>query len=37
MICQKGIIEREERYLTRKFGNEYLEYQSKVRRWIGYK
>jgi protein-S-isoprenylcysteine O-methyltransferase Ste14 len=37
IVCQKGIIEREERYLTRKFGNEYLEYQSKVRRWIGYK
>jgi protein-S-isoprenylcysteine O-methyltransferase Ste14 len=34
MICQKGIIEREEKYLTRKFGNEYLDYQSKVRRWI---
>jgi protein-S-isoprenylcysteine O-methyltransferase Ste14 len=34
MICQKGIIEREESYLTRKFGNEYLDYQSKVRRWI---
>jgi protein-S-isoprenylcysteine O-methyltransferase Ste14 len=37
MICQKGIIEREESYLARKFGNEYLDYQSKVRRWIGYK
>lgn len=35
MVCQKGIIEREEKYLTRKFGNEYLDYQSKVRRWIG--
>jgi protein-S-isoprenylcysteine O-methyltransferase Ste14 len=34
MVCQKGIIEREEKYLTRKFGNEYLDYQSKVRRWI---
>ena len=34
MVCQKGIIEREERYLTRKFGNEYLVYLSKVRRWI---
>jgi protein-S-isoprenylcysteine O-methyltransferase Ste14 len=34
IVCQKGIIEREERYLTRKFGNEYLDYQSKVRRWL---
>jgi protein-S-isoprenylcysteine O-methyltransferase Ste14 len=34
MIVQKGIIEREEKYLTRKFGNEYLNYKSKVRRWL---
>jgi len=34
LICQKGIIEREEKYLTRKFGNEYLNYKEKVRRWI---
>lgn len=34
LICQKGIIEREEKYLTRKFGDEYLNYKSKVRRWI---
>jgi protein-S-isoprenylcysteine O-methyltransferase Ste14 len=33
-IVQKGIIEREEKYLTRKFGNEYLNYKSKVRRWL---
>jgi protein-S-isoprenylcysteine O-methyltransferase Ste14 len=33
-ICQKGIIEREEKYLTQKFGDEYLSYKSKVRRWI---
>jgi protein-S-isoprenylcysteine O-methyltransferase Ste14 len=37
MVCQKGIIEREEKYLTRKFGNEYLDYHSKVRRWFGNK
>lgn len=34
IVVQKGIIEREEKYLTRKFGNEYLNYKSKVRRWI---
>jgi len=33
-IVQKGIIEREENYLTRKFGEEYLQYQSIVRRWF---
>lgn len=34
IIVQKGIIEREEKYLTRKFGDEYLKYKSNVRRWI---
>ena len=34
ILVQKGIIEREEKYLTRKFGAEYLAYKSKVRRWI---
>src|SRR5215813_7058993 len=29
-----GVILREERYLERKFSNEYLWYKSRVRRWI---
>jgi protein-S-isoprenylcysteine O-methyltransferase Ste14 len=34
VLVQKGIIEREEAYLTRKFGKEYLNYKAKVSRWI---
>ncbi|GAB3907110.1 hypothetical protein GCM10028803_40600 [Larkinella knui] len=33
-VVQKGIIEREEQYLTRKFGDEYLSYKAQVRRWL---
>ncbi|GAC1344577.1 MAG: isoprenylcysteine carboxylmethyltransferase family protein [Ktedonobacteraceae bacterium] len=29
-----GVIEREEQYLERKFGEQYLSYKSSVRRWI---
>lgn len=29
-----GLILREERYLERRFGAEYLDYRSRVRRWI---
>ena len=34
VILQKGVIEREERYLERKFGDEYKRYRTKVRRWL---
>lgn len=34
VVVQRGVIEREERYLERKFGEEYLSYKSRVRRWL---
>ena len=34
VLVQRGVIEREERYLERKFGDDYLEYKRQVRRWI---
>jgi len=34
LVTQRGVIEREERYLERKFGEEYLNYKGRVRRWI---
>ena len=34
IVMQRGVIEREERYLERKFGEKYLSYKSRVRRWI---
>lgn len=33
-VMRVGVIEREERYLERKFGERYLSYKAKVRRWI---
>ena len=34
VVTQRELIEREERYLERTFGEEYLDYKRKVRRWI---
>ncbi len=33
-VVHYGVILREERYLERKFGQEYLDYKSRVRRWL---
>ena len=34
LVLQKFVIAREEAYLTRRFGDEYLAYQRRVRRWV---
>ena len=33
-VIHTGVIAREERYLERKFGGEYLRYKATVRRWL---
>jgi len=33
-IIQEYVIKREEKYLDRRFGQEYFDYRSKVRRWL---
>jgi len=33
-VVQSYVIKREEKYLERRFGQAYLDYKSKVRRWI---
>src|SRR5437763_3594378 len=33
-VMQRGVIEREERYLEQTFGAEYRQYRARVRRWI---
>jgi protein-S-isoprenylcysteine O-methyltransferase Ste14 len=34
VVIQRGVIAREEAYLERTFGEEYLRYKVQVRRWI---
>ena len=34
IVIHYGVIAREERYLERKFGDEYLSYKATVRRWV---
>jgi protein-S-isoprenylcysteine O-methyltransferase Ste14 len=34
LVMRRKVIDREERYLTMRFGNAYLEYQLGVRRWL---
>ena len=34
IVMHRGVIKREERYLEKKFGEEYLRYKEQVRRWI---
>ena len=34
LVTQSELIEREERYLERTFGEEYLAYKRRVRRWL---
>ncbi len=33
-VIHRGVIEREERYLERVFGEDYLSYKTRVRRWV---
>jgi protein-S-isoprenylcysteine O-methyltransferase Ste14 len=33
-VMNRGVIDREEEYLERCFGDEYLRYKARVRRWI---
>lgn len=34
VVIDRGVIAREERYLERKFGEEYVQYTDRGRRWI---
>ena len=34
LLIRFGVIAREERYLENKFGEQYLQYKHRVRRWM---
>jgi protein-S-isoprenylcysteine O-methyltransferase Ste14 len=34
LVLHFGVIKREERYLMTKFGNEYLSFKNRTRRWL---
>ena len=34
IVMQRGVIHREERYMTQRFGTEYTAYRARVRRWL---
>ena len=34
LVMRRGVIDREERYLERRFGAEYRAYKGRVRRWV---
>jgi len=34
LVIRYGVVAREEAYLERKFGDVYLGYKSRVRRWL---
>jgi len=34
LVMRRKVIDREERYLTQRFGDGYREYQLRVRRWL---
>ena len=34
LVMNRGVIGREERYLERKFGEQYIQYKERVRRWL---
>jgi protein-S-isoprenylcysteine O-methyltransferase Ste14 len=33
-LMQQGVIVREERYIQRRFGRDYLSFKARTRRWL---